>query len=275
MQDWNVNNAQFVPTMFVRMLALSDEVRGRYDLSALKAITHAAAPCPVEIKRRMIEWLGPIIHEYYSSTEGIGVTNITSEEWLRKPGSVGRSGLGPIHICDEDGRDLAPGESGLIYFEVPQGRAVAYLNDPEKSKRATHPDHANWFSVGDIGKLDEDGYLFLTDRKDFMIISGGVNIYPQAIEDCLIVHPKVLDAAVIGVANPEYGEEVKAIVQPKDWADAGPALEAELRDWVSTRISKVTWPRSYEFVAELPRIPSGKLAKHDLRKLYGNPVAVV
>ncbi|MBW8753209.1 MAG: AMP-binding protein [Sphingomonadales bacterium] len=273
-ETWKVTEAQFVPTMFVRLLALPEDVRRKYDLSSLEKVTHAAAPCPVEIKRRMIEWLGPIIYEYYASTEGVGVTGITSEEWLKKPGSVGKSGLGPIHICDEGGRELPPNESGAIYFEVPAGRAVNYLNDAEKTKRATHPEHANWFTVGDIGKLDEDGYLFLTDRKDFMIISGGVNIYPQGIEDCLIVHPKVLDAAVIGVANPEYGEEVKAIVQPKVWADAGPALEAELRDWVSTRISKVTQPKSYEFVEELPRIPSGKLAKHELRKLYGNPVAM-
>ena len=274
-QDWQVTEAQFVPTMFVRLLALPDEVRAKYDLSSLTRVIHAAAPCPVEIKRRMIEWFGPIIYEYYSSTEGVGVTGITSEEWLRKPGSVGRSGMGPIHICDEDGRELPVGEAGLIYFEVPAGRAVNYLNDGDKTKRAAHPQHANWFSVGDIGRLDADGYLFLTDRKDFMIISGGVNIYPQAIEDCLIVHPKVLDAAVIGVADPEYGEAVKAIVQPKVWADAGPELEAELRDWVRTRISKVTQPKTYEFVAELPRIPSGKLAKHELRRLYGNSVAVV
>lgn len=274
-QDYKVNIGQFVPTMFVRLLALPDDVRLSYDLSSLKLVIHAAAPCPVEIKRRMIEWLGPIIFEYYSSTEGVGATAITSEEWLRKPGSVGRTSLGPIHICDENGRELPPGESGVIYFEAPAGRAINYLNDADKSRRASHPDHPDWFSVGDIGKLDEEGYLFLTDRKDFMIISGGVNIYPQAIEDCLIIHPKVLDVAVIGVANPEFGEEVKAIVQPKDWADTGPELEAELRDWVATRISRVTQPRSYEFVQELPRIPSGKLAKHELRKMYGNPVAVI
>jgi len=270
-----VNYAQFVPTMFVRMLALPDEVRAKYDLSSLRMVMHAAAPCPVEIKRRMIEWWGAIIYEYYGSTEGVGATGISSEEWLRKPGSVGRSSLGPLHICAEDGRELPPGEEGIVYFEVPQGRAVNYLNDAEKTKQASHPDHPNWFAVGDIGRLDEDGYLFLTDRKDFMIISGGVNIYPQAIEDCLIVHPKVLDAAVIGVSHPEMGEEVKAIVQPKDWADAGPSLEAELREWCAGRISKVTQPRGYEFVRELPRIPSGKLAKHELRKLYGNPIAVI
>mgnify|MGYP000087121921 CR=1 FL=1 len=275
LQDWKVNNAQFVPTMFVRMLALPEAVRNGFDLSRLKMAIHAAAPCPVEIKRRMIDWWGPILFEYYGSTEGVGATAISSDEWLKKPGSVGKSSLGPIHICNEDGTELPTGESGMIYFEVPAGRAVHYLNDNEKTRKAAHPQHANWFCVGDIGRLDEDGYLFLTDRKDFMIISGGVNIYPQAIEDCLIVHPKVLDVAVIGVANPEYGEEVKAIVQPKVWTDAGPELEAELRDWCRTRISPVTQPRSYDFVEELPRIPSGKLAKHELRRLYGNPVSVI
>ncbi|MEJ6010054.1 acyl-CoA synthetase [Novosphingobium aquae] len=273
--QWKVNHAQFVPTMFVRMLALPDEVRAKYDHSSLKLAIHAAAPCPVEIKRRMIDWWGNCIFEYYSSTEGVGATAITAEEWLKKPGSVGRSSMGPIHICDDDGRELPPGEPGVIWFEAPEGRTINYLNDPEKARRSTHPDHANWFTVGDIGRLDEDGYLFLTDRKDFMIISGGVNIYPQAIEDCLIVHPKVMDAAVIGVPDPEYGERVKAVVQPKVWADAGPELEAELREWCAARISAVTCPRSYDFVEELPRIPSGKLAKHELRKVYGNPVAVV
>lgn len=271
-QTYGVNVAQFVPTMFVRMLALPDEVRLRYDVSSLKIVLHAAAPCPVEIKRRMIDWWGAILFEYYGSTEGVGATAITSEEWLRRPGSVGKTSLGAIHICGEDGRELPPGESGAIYFEALPGRVINYLNDPEKTKRATHPEHPNWFSVGDIGRLDEDGYLFLTDRQDFMIISGGVNIYPQAVEDCLIVHSKVLDAAVFGVPNREYGEEVKAVIQPKVWADAGPQLEAELREWCRGQISAVTCPRSYEFVKELPRTPSGKLAKKELRKIYGNSI---
>ncbi|HYD06706.1 MAG TPA: AMP-binding protein, partial [Reyranella sp.] len=270
---WRVNNAQFVPTMFVRLLALSDSERAAHDLSSLQFVVHAAAPCPVEVKRRMIKWWGPILFEYYGSTEGVGATAITSEEWLAKPGSVGRSSLGPIHICDEDGAELPAGEAGLIYFEALPGRTVSYLNDPDKTRRATHPIHPDWYCVGDIGRVDEDGYLFLTDRKDFMIISGGVNIYPQAVEDCLIVHPKVLDVAVIGVAHPDFGEEVRAVVQPKEWADAGPSLERELRDWCAARISKVTQPRSYRFVEELPRLASGKLAKHELRKLYGDPIA--
>jgi len=273
-ERYKVNLAQFVPTMFVRMLALPDEVRARFDLSSLKFVMHAAAPCPVEIKRRMIEWLGPIIFEYYGSTEGVGATAITSQEWLGKPGSVGRSSLGPIHICDEQGNELPAGEAGTIWFEALPGRGINYLNDAEKTRKATHPQHDNWYAVGDIGRLDEDGYLFLTDRQDFMIISGGVNIYPQAIEDCLIVHPQVLDVAVLGVADPEYGERVKAVVQPKVWADAGPSLEASLREWCRGRISSVTAPRDYEFVRELPRLPSGKLAKHELRKIYGNSVAV-
>jgi long-chain acyl-CoA synthetase len=203
------------------------------------------------------------------------VTGISSEEWLKKPGSVGKPSMGPIHICDDDGIELGPDEPGLIYFEVPPGRDVTYLNDSEKTRRARHSQHENWFTVGDIGRLDVDGYLFLTDRKDFMIISGGVNIYPQAIEDCRIMHPRVLDVAVIGVPNADYGEEVRALVQPTNWADARPELEAELRIWVGERISRVTQPRSYTFVEILPRLPSGKLAKHELRKIYGNPVAVV
>jgi len=272
-QDWKINHAQFVPTMFVRFLALPDDVRLSYDTSSLQLAIHAAAPCPVEIKRRMIAWWGPIIYEYYSSTEGVGSTAITAEEWLRKPGSVGRAMVGVVHVCDETGAELPAGESGIIYFEAPPGRFIRYLNDPEKTRNARHPRHEGWYTIGDIGRLDQDGYLFLTDRKDFMIISGGVNIYPQAVEDCLIVHPKVLDVAVIGVANSEYGEEVRAIVQPKLWADAGPQLEAELREWCREQISKVTQPRSYVFVAELPRLQSGKLAKHELRRIYGNLVA--
>lgn len=260
-----VNHAQFVPTMFVRLLALPEEVRRGFDLSSLKFVLHAAAPCPVGIKRAMIDWLGPIVHEYYASTEGVGSTYITSEEWLRKPGSVGRSALGPIHICDGEGRELPAGGEGVIWFEAPPGRRISYRNDPDKTRKATHPVHPNWFTVGDIGRLDEDGYLFLTDRKDFMIISGGVNIYPQAVEDCLIVHPRVLDAAVIGVPDPEYGEAVLAIVQP---VGSREGLEADLRAWCAERISPVTAPRRYRFVDELPRLPSGKLAKHELKQRF-------
>jgi long-chain acyl-CoA synthetase len=272
-QDWRVAFIQVVPTMFFRMLALPEAVRTSFDLSSLQVVMHAAAPCPVEIKQRMMDWLGPIIHEYYAASEAVGSTHITPEEWLARPGSVGRTRTGAVHICDEDGCELPVGEAGLIYFEDPGKAKFHYLNDEAKTARAHHPQHPDWYAVGDIGRVDEDGYLYLTDRKDFMIISGGVNIYPQAIEDALIVHPKVLDAAVIGVANPEYGEEVKAIVQPKDWADASPALAEDLQAWCRARISAVSCPRSVEFVQELPRIPSGKLAKHELRRLFGPPGA--
>jgi len=268
-EEHKVVHAQFVPTMFVRMLALPDEMRQRFDLSSLKYVSHAAAPCPIEVKRRMIEWWGPIIHEYYGASENLGGTYITSEEWLRKPGSVGRSAVAPLHICDEEGRELPPGKEGLVYFEVPAGRQFSYLNDQEKTAKARHPAEPNWFCVGDIGKLDEEGYLFLTDRRDFMIISGGVNIYPQAVEDALISHPKVLDAAVIGVPHPDYGEAVKAIVQPKNWDDAGAELADELTAWCRDHISTISCPRYIEFVVELPRLASGKLAKHELRQVYG------
>jgi fatty-acyl-CoA synthase len=270
-QAWRVVHAQFVPTMFVRMLALPDEVRKSFDLSSLKYVLHAAAPCPVDIKRRMIEWFGPIVHEYYGASENLGGTFISAEEWLRKPGSVGRSQIAPLHICDADGRELNPDEEGIVYFEVPESRQFAYLNDPHQTARARHPTQANWYTVGDIGRLDAQGYLFLTDRKDFMIISGGVNIYPQAVEDALIVHPKVLDAAVIGVPNPDFGEEVRAIVEPKNWSEADDALANELMEWCRSRISNISCPRSVLFVRNLPRLASGKLAKRDLRRLYGEP----
>lgn len=270
-EKWRVNVAHMVPTMFVRMLALSDEVRDRYNLSSLRMVMHAGAPCAVDIKRRMIEWLGPVLFEYYAATENVGSTYITSQEWLEKPGSVGKSVGGAIHICAEDGSELPIGETGLIYFEVPAEKVFSYLNKPGKAQELRHPSHENWYAVGDIGKVDADGYLFLTDRKDFMIVSGGVNIYPQMIEDALIVHPKVLDAAVIGIPNPEYGEEVKAIVQPKADATGGDeTLASELTTWCKEKISSVYCPRSFQFVEELPRLPSGKLAKHELRRLYGS-----
>jgi fatty-acyl-CoA synthase len=265
-QTWKVNYAQFVPTMFVRLLALPEEVRTSFDLSSLRYVIHAAAPCPVEIKRRMIDWLGPIINEYYSGSEANGQCFITPQEWLQKPGSVGRASVGAVHICDEAGEELPAGREGLIYFE--SAREFRYLNDPEKTAKSRHPRHANWSALGDIGYLDEDGYLFLTDRKDFMIISGGVNIYPQGVENALVVHPKVADAAVIGVPNAEFGEEVKAVVLPKDWADANDAFAEELIAYCRERVSNVAAPRSVDFVRELPRLPTGKLAKHEVRKTY-------
>jgi fatty-acyl-CoA synthase len=265
-----VTVAQLVPTMFVRMLKLSGETRERYDVSSLRVAIHSAAPCPADVKREMIDWWGPVIHEYYSSTESNGATFIDTGEWLRKPGSVGRSALGPVHICDDAGRELPTGEVGLVYFErdeVP----FEYHNDPEKTRAAQHPEHPDWTAVGDIGYVDDEGYVFLTDRKSFMIISGGVNIYPREIEDVLTLHPKVDDVAVIGVPDAEMGEQVKAVVQPAAGVERGPGLERELIDYVRERIAHYKVPRSVDFVDDLPRTPTGKLLKRAIRERYPAP----
>jgi fatty-acyl-CoA synthase len=269
-ERYRVTVTQFVPTMFVRALKLPAGVRERYDTSSLRAVIHAAAPCPPDVKREMIGWLGPIIYEYYASTEGNGATFIDSQEWLSKPGSVGRSLLGPAHVCDEEGKELPVGEDGLIYFETEQ-LPFEYHNDLGKTRSAQHPEHPNWTAVGDIGHLDNDGYLFLTDRKDFMIISGGVNIYPREVEDILALHPKVDDVAVIGVYDPEMGQQVKAVVQPAAGAEPGPGLERELIDYVRARIARYKAPRTVDFDAELPRTPTGKLLKHVIRARYVTP----
>ncbi|WP_221356858.1 acyl-CoA synthetase [Streptomyces beigongshangae] len=263
-----VTHSQWVPTMFVRMLKLPDEVRDAYDVSSLKVAVHAAAPCPVEVKRRMMDWWGPILHEYYSATEGNGITFVGPREWLRKPGTVGRGGfLGELRICDEDGRVLPAGETGTVYFERDE-LPFRYHGDEARTREAQHPDHPHWTTTGDIGHVDEDGYLFLTDRRAFTVISGGVNIYPQEIEDCLTLHPRVADVAVIGVPDAEMGEAVKAVVQPAAGATPGPALERELLDFVRARIAHYKAPRSVDFTDELPRTPTGKLAKSRLRDAY-------
>jgi len=255
-----------VPTMFVRLLALPEAVRSHYDLSSLGKIVHAAAPCPVGIKRQMIEWLGPIIYEYYGGSEGNGSTFITPGEWLERPGSVGRADWGTLHICNEAGEEVAPGVDGLVYFEG--GWDFQYLNDPEKTRDARHPAHPAWSTLGDIGHVDTDGYLFLTDRKSFMIISGGVNIYPQETENLLITHPRVADAAVIGVPNSDFGEEVKAVVQPLDPADATPEFAQELIAFCRSNLSPVKCPRSVDFDPALPRLDTGKLYKRLIRDRY-------
>ena len=265
-ERYRITATQMVPTMFVRMLKLPSAVRKRHDLSSLGIVIHAAAPCPVEIKRQMIEWLGPIIIEYYAGSEGNGSTLITTEEWLRKPGSVGRANWGTIHICDDEGRELPPGEAGAIYFEG--GWDFEYLGDPEKTRSSRHPSHTAWSTLGDVGYLDEDGYLFLTDRKSFMIISGGVNIYPQEIENLLITHPRVADVAVFGIPNADFGEEVKAVVQPADFADAGDGLAAELDAFCRQHLSGVKCPRSFDFDPALPRLDTGKLFKRLIRDKY-------
>ncbi|HTW33017.1 MAG TPA: acyl-CoA synthetase [Rhizomicrobium sp.] len=265
-EKYRISGTQFVPTMFVRMLKLPDEVRLKYDVSSLKSAIHAAAPCPIEVKRKMIEWWGPVIHEYYAGTEGNGFCYVNSAEWLAHPGTVGRALVGEVHICGENGEELPRGEEGVIYFGG--GAQFEYHNDPKKTAESRHAAHPEWSTLGDVGKLDEDGYLYLTDRKAFMIISGGVNIYPQEAENLLINHPKVADVAVIGVPNEDFGEEVKAVVQPADWKDAGPALADELIAYCREHLSPIKCPRSIDFEPELPRHPTGKLYKRLIRDRY-------
>ncbi|MFV0524037.1 MAG: AMP-binding protein [Acidimicrobiales bacterium] len=259
-----VTHSQFVPTMFVRMLKLDPGRRLAHDLSTLGVAIHAAAPCPVPVKQEMIEWWGPIIFEYYAGSEGNGSTFITSEEWLQRPGSVGRARIGQVHVCDDDGNPLNPGEIGTIYFSG--GSSYEYYKDPAKTEAASLPGGRS--TLGDIGYLDDEGYLYLTDRKANMIISGGVNIYPQEVEDVLITHPRVTDVAVFGVPDPEMGEQVKAVVQPVHLDDATPELEAELIAFARDRIAHYKCPRSVDFEAELPRLPTGKLYKRLLRDRY-------
>jgi acyl-CoA synthetase (AMP-forming)/AMP-acid ligase II len=259
-----VTQSQLVPTMFVRMLKLPEEVRLRYDVSSLKGAIHAAAPCPVDVKAKMIDWWGPKIIEYYGGSEGNGFTVSTSQEWLAHRGSVGRAVVGKPKILDENGEELPPGEIGTVYFA--DGPKFSYHNDPEKTKRAL--DSRGWSTLGDVGYLDKDGYLYLTDRKSYMIISGGVNIYPQETEDVLITHPEIADVAVFGVPNEEMGEEVKAVVQPREMTRAGKEFEAELIAFCRRRLSPIKCPRSIDFEAELPRTPTGKLVKRHLRDKY-------
>ena len=266
-ERYRITHSQWVPTMFVRMLKLPDSGRLGHDLSSHRVAIHAAAPCPVDVKQAMIDWWGPILHEYYAATEGNGATFIDSGQWLKKPGSVGQAGLGTLHVCAEDGTELPSGGIGLVYFEretVP----FTYHNDPAKTREAQHPQHPTWTTIGDIGYLDDDGYLFLTDRRAFTIISGGVNIYPQEIENVLALHPKVLDIAVIGVPDAEMGEAVKAVVQPAPDVTPGPELAAELVSFLRDRIAHYKVPRSVDFVAELPRTATGKLQKGKLRAQY-------
>ena len=265
--DYSVTHSQWVPTMFTRMLKLPPEDRAGFNLSSHKVAIHAAAPCPQEVKRRMFEWWGPILYEYYGGTEMNGFTHCSPDEWLAHPGTVGHPILGTIHICDEEGKELPNGESGIVYFELP-AMPFEYLKDPQKTKDAQHPDHPNWSALGDVGYVDDDGFLYLTDRATFMIISGGVNIYPQEIEDALVMHDKVADVAVIGVPNEEMGEEVKAIVQPASGVEPDAALEAELIAYAREHVAHYKCPKSVDFRAELPRLPTGKLYKRLLKDEY-------
>jgi long-chain acyl-CoA synthetase len=265
-EKYKATASQWVPTMFVRMLKMPEEQRLKYDVSSMKSAIHAAAPIPIEVKHKMIEWWGPVLHEYYAGTEGNGMCYVNSQDWLKHPGTVGKSLLSPVHICDEEGNELPPGQEGTIYFA--SAAQFSYHNDPKKTAESRHPRNPEWSTLGDVGKLDEEGYLYLTDRKAFMIISGGVNIYPQEAENLLITHPKVADVAVIGVPNEDFGEEVKAVVQPMNWADAGPELAEELIAYCRANLSPIKCPRSIDFDPELPRHPTGKLYKRLIRDRY-------
>jgi len=236
----------------------------KYDVSSMMLALHAAAPCPIEIKEKMIEWWGPVIFEYYGASEGNGMTAITSQDWLTHKGSVGQAFSGKLRILDDDGNDVPTGEIGNVYFEG--GAQFKYHNEPEKTKKSYAK--PNCSTVGDIGFLDKDGYLYLTDRKNFTIITGGVNVYPQEIENCIINHPKVADVAVFGIPHEEFGQEIKAVIQPKYWEDAGEDLAAELNDFCRSKLSRIKIPRSFDFDKVLPRKDNGKLYKRRLVERY-------
>jgi len=257
-----ITHTQVVPTMFVRLLKQPEDLRQRYNLTSLGMVIHAAAPCPVHVKHAVIDWLGPIVSEYYAGAEGNGLTHLTATEWLAHPGSVGRAVYGTVRICDRDtGEVLGPDETGAVYFE---GQSkFEYHGDTDKTKGAYHPTRAGWSTLGDIGHMNTDGYLFLTDRKANMIISGGVNIYPQETENILLAHPSVLDAAVLGVPCDMMGERVKAFIQTVDGADTD-GLDGELIEFARARMSHVKVPREIEIVDALPRTESGKLLKRVL-----------
>jgi long-chain acyl-CoA synthetase len=262
---YQVTHSQLVPTMFSRMLKLPKAVRDKYKLSSLQTAIHAAAPCPVQVKEQMIEWWGPIIHEYYGATEGLGFTACDTAEWLAHKGSVGRVLLGDLHILDEMGQPCDEGVSGEIWFKT--ATPFVYFNDPARTAQTRSAD-GSMSTVGDVGYVDRDGFLYLTDRSTFMIISGGVNIYPQECENLLITHPKVADAAVFGVPNEDLGEEVKAVVQPMPQYRNDPELADELIAFCAAHLSRQKCPRSIDFTDALPRLPTGKLYKKALRDQY-------
>jgi long-chain acyl-CoA synthetase len=263
-ERYKVTHSQWVPTMFVRMLKQPLELRNKYDLSSLRLAIHAAAPCPVEIKQQMIDWWGPVLSEYYAGTEGNGFCTINSEDWLNHRGSVGRALVGTLHILDDEGSEQPVGTPGAIYFA--DGPEFAYHNDPERTAETRNSQ--GWSTLGDVGYLDAEGFLYLTDRKSFMIISGGVNIYPQEIENLLVNHPKIMDVAVVGVPDPEFGEAVKAVVQAMDHGQAGPDLEAEILAYCREHLSAIKSPRSVDFEAQLPRHENGKLYKRLIKDRY-------
>jgi long-chain acyl-CoA synthetase len=264
-ERYKVTHSQLVPTMFSRILKLAPEVRGRYDVSSLEVVVHAAAPCPVPIKEQMIAWWGPIIREYYGATEGMGFAACDSHEWLAHKGTVGRVVLGELHVLDEAMQPCPVGTSGTLWFKPPA--PFEYFNDPQRTAESRSADGV-LTTVGDVGFIDAEGYLYLTDRSTFMIISGGVNIYPQECENLLITHPKVSDAAVFGVPNDDLGEEVKAVVHVMPGIPADAALAAELIAFCQQHLARPKCPRSIDFLEALPRLPTGKLYKKPLREKY-------
>jgi len=259
-----VTHSQWVPTHFVRMLRLPEAVKAKYDLSSLRCAIHAAAPCPPQVKKAMIEWWGPVIEEYYAGSEANGVVTISSQEWLRKPGSVGTPILGRTRICDDDGNEVPAGTEGTIHFS--DGPSFEYHNDPQKT--ADSRNAQGWTTLGDVGYVDADGYLFLTDRKTFMIVSGGVNIYPAEIENLLATHPRVGDVAVIGVPDEEFGESVKAVIELPEGVAPSPELAQEIIEFCRAHLSHVKCPRTVDFIDRLPRADNGKLYKRQLRDAY-------
>jgi acyl-CoA synthetase (AMP-forming)/AMP-acid ligase II len=261
-----VTTSQWVPTMFVRILKLPADVRAHHDISSLEYAVHAAAPCPRTVKRQMIDWWGPILHEYYGGTEGNGITYCNSEEWLAHEGTVGRPILGELHIVDDDGDEQPANVDGIVYFGG--GPPFEYHNDPDATSASRDPKGRGWTTLGDIGHVDDDGYLYLTDRRSHMIITGGVNVYPQEVENLLIAHPAVLDVAVIGVPHDEFGEAVKAVVQPADGVSTGPRLADDLIAYCRDHLADVKCPKSVDFREQLPRHPTGKLYKRLLRDEY-------
>ncbi len=269
-----VTHTQMVPTMFSRLLKLPEEVRVSADTSTLEVVIHGAAPCPVPVKRQMIEWWGPVLIEYYAATEANGFTFVDSEDWLRHEGTVGRALVGELLILDENGEPCPTGEPGTVWFKGATN--FEYFNDPVTTAESRN-DIGDTSTVGDVGYLDDEGYLYLTDRKSYMIISGGVNIYPQETENLLVTHPKVFDAAVIGVPDDDLGEAVKAVVQPAPGVQPGPELERELIAHCREHLAHFKCPRSMDFVDELPRLPTGKLYKRLLRDKYwaGHATAIV
>jgi acyl-CoA synthetase (AMP-forming)/AMP-acid ligase II len=264
-ERYRVTTCQMVPTMFSRLLRLPDHVRLKYDTSSLQTIIHAAAPCPVPVKQAMIDWVGPILNEYYAATEGNGFTFCTSEDWMKHPGTVGRALLGELLILDENGSECPTGVDGTVWFRGATN--FEYYRDPKKTAESRSSDGQS-STVGDVGHVDEEGWLYLTDRKSYMIISGGVNIYPQETENLLATHPAVMDAAVLGVPNEDLGEEVKAVVQLVEAGRAGEEMEAELIRFCREHLAHFKCPRSVDFVDELPRLPTGKLYKRLLRDKY-------